>query len=218
MKTPVKKLYDDFFGHFPELSACNSEISGAFEAICNCYRAGGKLLACGNGGSASDAEHIVGELMNKFAIKRAAPLQMHEKLIASGVRNADYLFSKLEQGFAAVSLVSQTSLMTAIINDIGADMVFAQQVYGYGKEGDILLALSTSGNSPNVVNAVGVAKAVGMTTIGFTGESGGIMREICHITICVPEKITYKVQQQHLPVYHLLCSMVEEEFFGTDRI
>ncbi|NLL13274.1 MAG: SIS domain-containing protein [Fibrobacter sp.] len=214
MKTSVKKLYEDFFDQYPQLSVCSSEIISAFEAICTCYRAGGKLLVCGNGGSASDAEHIVGELMNKFAIKRPAPAQMRDRLHESGAKNADYLFSKLEQGLAAISLVSQTSLMTAIINDIGADMVFAQQVYGYGKEGDVLLALSTSGNSPNVVNAVAVARAVGMFTIGFTGENGGIMKEMCDSTICVPERITCKVQQLHLPVYHLLCSMVEDEFFG----
>jgi D-sedoheptulose 7-phosphate isomerase len=214
MKTSVEKLYQDFFDQFPELSSCSSEISGAFEAICNCYRAGGKLLVCGNGGSASDAEHIVGELMNKFAFRRPAPVQILDRLNELGVKNADYLFSKLEQGLAAISLVSQTSLMTAIINDIGADMVFAQQVYGYGKAGDVLLALSTSGNSTNVVNAVNVARAVGMSTIGFTGEDGGIMKELCHITIRVPERITCKVQQLHLPVYHLLCSMVEDEFFG----
>lgn len=216
MKTSVKKLYEDFFDQYPQLSVCSSEIISAFEAICTCYRAGGKLLVCGNGGSASDAEHIVGELMNKFAIKRPAPAQMRDRLHESGAKNADYLFSKLEQGLAAISLVSQTSLMTAIINDIGADMVFAQQVYGYGKEGDVLLALSTSGNSPNVVNAVAVARAVGMFTIGFTGESGGIMKEMCDFTIRVPEKITYKIQQLHLPVYHLLCIMLEDEFFGAN--
>lgn len=214
MKTSVKKLYQNFFNEYPQLSVCSLEIAGAFEAICTCYHDGGKLLVCGNGGSASDAEHIVGELMNKFAIKRPAPADMHERLSESGAKNADYLFSKLEQGLAAISLVSQTSLMTAIINDIGADMVFAQQVYGYGKAGDVLLALSTSGNSPNVVNAVNVARAVGMSSIGFTGESGGIMKDLCHITIRVPEKITCRVQQLHLPVYHLLCSMVEDEFFG----
>lgn len=216
MRTSLKRLYQEFFDQFPELSVCSSEISGAFEAICTCYRAGGKLLVCGNGGSASDAEHIVGELMNKFAIRRPAPAEMHERLNESGAKNADYLFSKLEQGLAAISLVSQTSLMTAIINDIGADMVFAQQVYGYGKAGDVLLALSTSGNSPNVVNAVNVARAVGMSTIVFTGEDGGIMKDMCDFTIRVPEKITCRVQQLHLPVYHLLCSMVEEEFFGVN--
>jgi len=214
MKISVKKLYQDFFEQYPQLSVCASEICSAVEAICTCYRSGGKLLVCGNGGSASDAEHIVGELMNKFAIKRPAPVQMLNRLQESGVKNADYLFSKLEQGLAAISLVSQTSLMTAIINDIGADMVFAQQVYGYGRPGDVLLALSTSGKSPNVVNAVAVAKAVGMTSIGFTGENGGIMKDLCHITIRVPEIITCKVQQLHLPVYHLLCSLVENEFFG----
>jgi D-sedoheptulose 7-phosphate isomerase len=214
MKNSVKKLYQDFFAQYPQLSVCSSDIAEAFEAICNCYRTGGKLLVCGNGGSASDAEHIVGELMNKFAFRRPAPEQMRERLHETGAKNADYLFSKLEQGLAAISLVSQTSLMTAIINDVGVDMVFAQQVYGYGKAGDILLALSTSGNSPNVVNAVTVARAIGMSTIGFTGENGGVMKELCHITIRVPEKITCKIQQLHLPVYHLLCAMVEDEFFG----
>ncbi|HEX3018886.1 MAG TPA: SIS domain-containing protein [Chitinispirillaceae bacterium] len=215
MKSSVKKLFEDFFIQFPELSVCSFEINGAFDVLRSCYNAGGKLLACGNGGSAADVEHIVGELMNKFILRRPAPLQMRENLLASGAKNPDYLFGKLEQGFSAISLVSQTALMTAIINDIGADMVFAQQVYGYGKPGDVLFALSTSGNSPNVVNAVSVAKALGMITIGFTGESGGTMKDLCHITIRVPERTTFKIQQQHLPVYHLLCCMIEEEFFGV---
>lgn len=217
MKTSVRVLFDDCLSRFPELSICSESIIKAFEAICSCYHSGGKLLICGNGGSASDAEHMVGELMKKFLIKRFAPQFIKDRLSESGVNNASYLHDNLEQGLAAISLVSQTSLISAIMNDIGTDMVFAQQVYGYGKPQDVLIAFSTSGNSANVVNAINIAKVLDMTTIGLTGKTGGTMKNICDITICVPENITFKIQELHLPVYHLLCLMVEQEFFGDPQ-
>lgn len=214
MKNAVKKLFDDTLQQYPLLIQCTADIASAFEAVCSCYNGGGKLLVCGNGGSASDAEHIVGELMKKFCIKRPALDEFKRKLSLLGIGNADYLFNNLERGLPAISLVSQTSLITALINDIGQDMVFAQQVFGYGKRGDVLIALSTSGNSPNVVNAVSVAKALDMVTIGFTGQGGGKMKKLCDVCICVPEATTHKIQELHLPVYHLLCLMIEQEFFG----
>lgn len=216
MKNSVQKLINDCVQRFPKLYQCMDDLIDAFEALCYSFSHNGKLLVCGNGGSAADAEHIVGELMKKFLIKRPAPAILKQKLSALGADNADYIFKNLEQGLPAVSLVSHTSLITALVNDIGADMVFAQQVYGYGRAGDILFALSTSGNSTNVVNAVSVARALDMTVIGLTGENGGVMKSLCNITIRVPETTTFKIQELHLPVYHLLCSMVEEEFFGAE--
>ena len=214
MKLSVQKLYESFLQRFPQMIPCSEELSAAFETIVGCYAQGGKLLVCGNGGSAADTEHIVGELMKKYLCKRPLRTDLVEKIRALGIDNADYLASHLEQPLMAISLVSQTSLLTAIANDTSADMIFAQQVLGYGKPGDVLLALSTSGNSPNILNAINVARALDMTTIGFTGEGGGAILPLCTITIRVPGSITPDIQELHLPIYHLLCAMVEEEFFG----
>jgi len=215
MKNSAQRLLNDCLKRFPELTTCSEDLIKAFDAMCNCFAHGGKVLVCGNGGSASDTEHIVGELMKKFLIKRPAPLQFRDKLDALGYSDSDKLYSQLEQSLPAISLVSQTSIITAIANDIGSDMIFAQQVYGYGKAGDILIALSTSGNSTNVVNALKIATALDMVTIALTGECGGAMMSLSKIAIRVPSCVTFKVQELHLPVYHLLCSMIEEEFFGN---
>jgi D-sedoheptulose 7-phosphate isomerase len=215
MKNSVQMLLDDCLSRFPQLNFCKKDLCDTFDAIVKCYSQGGKLLICGNGGSASDAEHIVGELMKKFRVKRSAPCSLLEKMTGLGFDDAQTICAKLEPALPAFSLVSQSSLITAIINDIGGDMIFAQQVYGYGKPGDILFGISTSGNSSNVINAIKVARALDMVTIGFTNENGGVMKSLCDVTIRVAASITFQVQELHFPAYHLLCSMVEEEFFGS---
>lgn len=194
----------------PALSPFSMEIARAVEAICRCHHAGGRVLVCGNGGSAADAEHIVGELAKEFKLPRAMPFQDAQKLAATG---ADWS-EKLQCGVAAISLVSQTSLATAIANDTDATMIFAQQVYVYGKPGDVVWGISTSGNSKNVVRAFQVARVFGMTTIGFTGAGEAAMDEFSDISIKAPETETYKVQELHLPLYHAICMMVEAELFG----
>jgi len=214
MKNTTEMLFSDFLVQYPQLESCSEEIKKAFVLINESYKSGGKMLVCGNGGSASDAEHIAGELMNKFRMKRPVPLSVKQKLETLGFENSQYLWTSLQQPLCAISLVSQTSLTTAIANDIDPDMVFAQQVYGYGKPGDVLLALSTSGNSPNVLNAVKIARLLDMVIVGFTGETGGKLKSHCQCTIMVPESKTYKIQELHLPVYHVLCAMLEQEFFG----
>lgn len=214
MKNTTEKLFMDLLRRYPQLESHAEKIREAFGLIYECYKLGGKMLVCGNGGSASDAEHIVGELMNKFRLKRPVPLSVRQKLELSGFDNSEYLASSLQQPLCAISLVSQSSLTTAIINDIDPDMIFAQQVYGYGKPADLLLALSTSGNSPNVLNAAKIARMLDMTVIGLTGESGGKLKPLCQCAITVPETDAYKVQELHLPVYHVLCAMIEQEFFG----
>ena len=182
----------------------------AVEEICKCHRAGGRVLVCGNGGSAADAEHIVGELAKEFKLPRAIPAPHAQKLAA-----IDSLLSeKLQCGVAAISLVSQTSLATAIANDTDATMIFAQQTYVYGRSGDVVWGISTSGNSQNVVRAFQVARAFGMTTIGFTGAREAAMDEFSDVLIKVPETETYKVQELHLPLYHAVCMMVEAELFS----
>jgi D-sedoheptulose 7-phosphate isomerase len=215
MKESVKRIFDDLFIRYASLEPITEPIRASFDALKKCYTSGGKVLACGNGGSASDSEHLVGELMNKFVRKRPVSPEFRQRLQSLGIESAEYLADHLETPLPAVSLVSQTALITAIANDISAEMIFAQQVFGYAKPGDILFAFSTSGNSPNIVNAVNVARACAMVTIGFTGEHGGKLKDICDIMIKVPAQKTYITQEYHFPIYHCLCMMIEEEIFGS---
>jgi D-sedoheptulose 7-phosphate isomerase len=213
MRETVKEILGGLFGNYPELAVCRDSIKKSFELLKACYDQGGKVLVCGNGGSASDSEHIVGELMKGFILKRKIAEKHRTLLHKAFPEDGEYLADHLQGALPAVSLVSQSAISTAFINDVAADMVFAQQVYGYGKEGDVLIALSTSGNSKNVLNAVKIAKTFGIATIGFSGGQGGKMMELCDATIVVPAAATYRVQEYHLPVYHALCSMIEAEYF-----
>ena len=183
----------------------------AFCVLQNCYQGGGKLLIGGNGGSAADSEHIVGELLKSFKKCRTIDESVRAKLMQS--ENGAYLVSKLEGSLPAISLISQTGIITAFANDKAWDVALAQQTYGLGQAGDCLLVLSTSGNSKNCVLAVEVAKAKGMQTLAFTGEKESLLSKACTVTVRVPETETYKVQELHLPIYHCLCAMLEEEFF-----
>ena len=188
-------------------------VRAACEAWISCFSGGGKLLTCGNGGSASDALHIVGELMKDFA--RPRPLSEKDREAIRGAsEHADYICESLQSALPAIALVGSAALESAYANDRAPDLAFAQQVFGYGKPGDVLLAISTSGNSKNVIYAAEVAHARGMKAVALTGESGGKLKAICDVTINVPEKETYRVQELHLPVYHALCLAVENEFFG----
>ena len=188
---------------YPKLNVCATDIEKALELMIDTYKKGGKILVCGNGGSAADADHIVGELMKGFKL----PRKVTDERIPQNLRD------KLQGALPAISLCSQISLMTATINDNDADMIFAQQVYGYANENDLLIAISTSGNSKNVVNAVKVAKALGVKKIALTGENGGMLKEMADVTICAPSTETYKIQEYHLPIYHYLCAKTEKEMF-----
>ena len=210
----------DYQKHIEELLKRNTvliglknEIEKAAQAIIKSYDNGGKLLVCGNGGSSSDADHIVGELMNKVEMKRPLNKSLKDRLIEQSGERGAYLAENLQQGLPAISLTAHSALTTAVANDIDADVIFAQQVSGYGNTGDILIGISTSGNSQNVIDAMIVAKAKGLITIVLTGESGGKIKDICDILINVPESRTTYVQELHLPVYHTLCLIVEEYFF-----
>lgn len=189
---------------YPDLNFCKAEIENALALMLDTYKKGGKILVCGNGGSACDAEHIVGELMKGFK----SPRKVTDERISPDLRE------KLQGALPAISLNSQTGLMTAITNDIDADMIFAQQVYGYAKENDLVIGISTSGNSQNVVKAIRVAKDLGVKTIALTGKTGGILKGIADITICAPATEIYKIQEYHLPIYHYLCAEIEKELFG----
>lgn len=195
----------------PALATLRETIVAAVGMICHCHRSGGKILLCGNGGSASDAEHIVGELVKEFSIRRPIPQADAQRLQAINPE----LVPKLQRGLSAISLVSQTAVGTAIANDVDGAMVFAQQVYAYGKPGDIVWGLSTSGNSRNVLQALQVAKAFGLHTIGMDGQNPGAIDQYCDVLFKVPETQTYKIQELHLPIYHAICILVEYELFGT---
>jgi D-sedoheptulose 7-phosphate isomerase len=175
-------------------------------ALLECFQSGGKALLCGNGGSAADCEHMVGELMKGYLSPRPLPAGVHEAILAASPGNGDYLANHLQGALPAVSLVSQMSLTSAIASDVAADMVFAQQVYGYGRPGDMLLAIITSGNSGSVLHGAQVARAVGLRTIGFTGHTGGALRALCTVAICVPLQRTADVQERQLAIYHALCA------------
>ncbi|HEY5586087.1 MAG TPA: SIS domain-containing protein [Ruminiclostridium sp.] len=214
MKQQTVKIIDELTLRYPQLEQCRTYIEETFEILKQCYKKEGKVLICGNGGSTSDSEHIVGELMKGFILERKICKEHVEKLKQAFPEEVEYLSENLQGALPAISLASHSALAYAYINDVAPDMVFAQQVYGYARYGDVLIGLSTSGNSQNVINAIKVAKAFGVKTIGLTGKSGGKMVGLCDVVIKVPELETYKVQELHLPVYHALCAMVEMEFFG----
>ena len=213
MNGKVQKEMDGLLANYPQLSGCVDDIWKACELMENCCRRGGLIMTCGNGGSAADAEHIVSELMKGFKLKRPLNGEQRRALESVFPDDGTYLADSLQQGIPALSLVGQPALSSAFANDMVADMTFAQQVFVYGNPGDMLLALSTSGNSKNVVNACRVAKAFCVGTVGMTGEHGGRLRETCDVTIRVPARDTFRIQEYHLPVYHTLCAMIEMETF-----
>ena len=206
-------ILENLLNRYSKLFPLKEEIKNAVEIIVNSYRNGGKVLVCGNGGSGSDADHIVGELMKSFEGERPLDPVFQKRIREISDDRGEMLANKLQQGLSAVSLTVHNALITAIANDINADVIFAQQVTGLGNKGDILIGLSTSGNSKNVIDAFIVAKAKGLITIGLTGETGGKMKDFCDVLINVPEKRTAYVQELHLPVYHAICMMIENEMF-----
>ncbi|MDR2647465.1 MAG: SIS domain-containing protein [Oscillospiraceae bacterium] len=212
MRPTASAYFDAFFQGNPKLAATEAPTFQAIQAIADCYRAGGKVLTAGSGGSASDAEHITGELLKSFRCKREPSAAFKEAYIHRF--GADEALQKLEGGLPAVFLGGNFAVMTAILNDIGAENMFAQQAYSLCKEGDVLLALSTSGNSQAIVNAVKVAQANGTTCVAITGETGGKLKAVADITITVPSRETYLVQELHIQIYHLICACIELEFFG----
>lgn len=202
---------------YPALRQCGEEIHEAAELLASAFVNGGKLLVCGNGGSAADSMHIVGELMKGFVLPRRLTAAQQDALRAACPEMAQYCIDNLQQALPAISLVSESALSTAYANDQAPDLAFAQQVLGQGRAGDVLLGISTSGNSANVLYAAGVAKSLGMKVIGLTGEGGGRLHALCDTCVCVPAKETYQIQEYHLPVYHALCLALEEEFFGENE-
>ena len=196
-------MLNELLMRYPALRECEDEIENALNLVIDTYKNGGKVLVCGNGGSAADSEHIVGELMKGFMLKREVEDE----------RIPEHLRKNLQGALPAISLPSQSAILSAFINDVEPDMMYAQLVYGYAAENDLLICLSTSGNSKNCVNAAEVAKSIGAKVLSLTGQKDSRLSEISDCTIKVPETETFKVQEYHLPVYHYLCAMVEKCFF-----
>lgn len=215
MKAAVERHLDTLMERYPALRPVREDIVRAYEVLEGCYEHDGKLLIAGNGGSAADSEHIAGELMKRFCVKRPVPKEFAEKLAGVDPVLGAELARKLERGLMAIPLVAHEALSTAYINDVDGLGVFAQQLYGFGRPGDVFLGISTSGNSRNVMYAAVVARALGMKVLGLTGRAGGKLAAAADVAIRVPEDETYRIQELHLPVYHCLCLMLEERFFGA---
>lgn len=198
---------------YPSLEGMRNNLIEAVQTLRDCFSSGGKLLTCGNGGSAADSLHIVGELMKSFARNRKVSPDLQEKLREQWGDIAEYYIENLQRTLPANSLVNEVSLLTAYGNDNTSDLAFAQQVMGYGREGDVLLGISTSGNSQNVLHAARIARTLGMTVISLTGESGGKLKELSDVLLAVPSTVTYQIQEYHLPIYHTICLVLESEFF-----
>ena len=195
----LEMLYE----RYPELQDCKEDIERARLLLIETYQKGGKVLVCGNGGSAADSEHIVGELMKGFLLKRPV----------SNERIPERLRCNLQGSLPAISLPSQCAILSAFVNDVEPEMMYAQLVYGYANENDLVIGLSTSGNSKNIVNAIEVAKCMGVKTLSMTGSKESKLSDLSDVTIRVPATETYQVQEYHLPVYHYLCAEVERNIF-----
>lgn len=214
LEEKLQKHIDLLMKRYPVLEICKEEIIGGYELMETCYKNGGKLLIAGNGGSAADSEHIAGELMKRFKTPRSIPEDLKKKLIEVDSIRGENLAKNLERPLMAIPLVAHEALTTAYINDVDGLGVFAQQLYGFGREGDVFLGITTSGNSQNVMSATVVARALGIKVLGLTGENGGELSQVANVCVKVPETETYMVQELHLPVYHCWCLMLEDKFFG----
>lgn len=205
----IKELIE----RYPALAVCEKDIRAAASAIIDSYKAGGKLIVAGNGGSAADSDHITGELLKSFVKKRKPEQKFLDALSAIDSDTGSYLSDKLQGSLPAIALTNNSALMTASLNDVDGNVLFAQQVMGFGKKGDVFLGISTSGNSKDVIYALAVAKALSVKTVALTGKTGGKCKELADISIVVPENETFKIQELHLPVYHALCLTIEEYFW-----
>jgi len=207
-------MLNELISRYPCLAICKDEIVSATNTIIKSYENGGKLLICGNGGSCADADHISGELMKGFLLKRPLSENQIKNMTTNNPAISEELISKLQGSLPAIPLHCFAALNSAFANDVDPDLIYAQNVLGLGKSGDVIICISTSGNAKNVFAAANVAKSLGITVIGLTGEKGGKLRDFADICIKVPEFETFKIQELHLPVYHYICAAVEAHFFN----
>ena len=210
------KYLDDLFVRYSDLCFLHDDLLNSFKILKDCFTAGNTLFVCGNGGSASDSEHIVGELMKGFILsRRISDEKLKNNLMQKFGNEGEFIVNKLQNGLRAISLLSHPSLISAYSNDVSAEMIFAQQLHVLSRPGDVLMAITTSGNSLNVLRAVQLASAMGIKTILLTGSGGGKCAELADCSIKVPATETYKIQEYHLPIYHTLCLMLEDYFYGS---
>lgn len=217
MKKAISEDFESLFLRYPKLEVCKEDIRKAFEILKESFAHDRKLLVCGNGGSAADSEHIVGELMKEFKMKRKIYSDQACAMMSIDHELGKDLAENLQGALPAITLTAHSSLTTAYMNDSEPQLVFAQQINGYGKKGDTFLGITTSGNSKNVLYAAVCAKAKGLHVIGLTGQKQNKLEKFTDVCIHVPEVETYKIQELHLPVYHSLCMMLEDEFFGENK-
>ncbi len=214
LESRLEKHVDLLLERYPILRVCRDDLVNAYFIMEECYENDGKLLIAGNGGSAADSEHIAGELMKRFMTPRPVTPEFAEKLKTIDPKRGENLAKNLERSLMAIPLVAHEALSTAYINDVDGLGVFAQQLFGFGRKGDVFLGISTSGNSKNVMSATVVARALGIKVIGLTGANGGELASVADVAVRVPETDTYLIQELHLPVYHCWCLMLEDKFFG----
>ena len=207
-------MLHDLIKRYPVLECVQEDIETVYTTMAECFENGGKVLIAGNGGSAADSEHIVGELMKGFAKKRPVDAEMTAALLAIDEARGAELAVKLQGGLPAIALNAHTALSTAFANDVDPVLCYAQQVNGYGKPGDVFLGISTSGNAENVMYAAVTAKAKGMKVLALTGKDGGKLAKVADCSVIVPCQETYKIQELHLPIYHVLCLLLEEHFYA----
>ena len=207
-------MLHDLIKRYPVLECVQADIEMVYKTMAECFENGGKVLIAGNGGSAADSEHIVGELMKGFAKKRPVDAEMTAALLAIDEARGAELAVKLQGGLPAIALNAHTALSTAFANDVDPVLCYAQQVNGYGKPGDVFLGISTSGNAENVMYAAVTAKAKGMKVLALTGKDGGKLAKVADCSVIVPCQETYKIQELHLPIYHVLCLLLEEHFYA----
>lgn len=207
-------MINELINRYPSLDSCKAEIGAARDMIIGCYENGGKLLLSGNGGSSADCDHIVGELMKGFLLKRPIDEETKARMKDASPDLSDKTLDSLQMGLPAISLTSISALNTAFSNDVDPELIYAQSVLALGKAGDVLIAISTSGNAKNVCEAARVARAIGMKVVALTGKDGGELKHLSDVCVIAPECETYKIQEYHLPIYHHICAEVEEHFFG----
>ena len=214
IKEGTAQILHTYCEKHPHIATIEAALLESVEMLCGCFANGGCLYICGNGGSCADADHIVGEFVKAFRMARPLGTVMQDKLCAQGAEGT-VLAKKLQGGLPAFNLGAQTALMTAMINDVGGDYIFAQQVSAYGRQGDVFLGISTSGNSKDVRYAGAVARAKGMKTLGLTGKTGGKMEQECDVVLHAQADSTEDVQDQHSTIYHAICAAVQYEFWGA---
>ena len=207
-------MINELIKRYPSLGAVKADIEAARDMIIGCYENGGKLLLSGNGGSSADCDHIVGELMKGFLLKRPIDGASKDKMRTASPSLSDKTLDSLQMGLPAISLTSISALNTAFANDVEPELIYAQSTFALGKAGDVLIAISTSGNAKNVCEAARVARAIGMKVVALTGKDGGELKHLSDVCIIAPECETYKIQEYHLPIYHYICAEVEKHFFG----